>query len=99
MTLARDATIYPEGLVTGFYGPLTVQAVQRFQIRYDIVTSGTPETTGFGLAGPRTIAKINEVFGGPIDREKLLPVLEQLRELLRRIVEEVERLISDIRPD
>jgi len=30
-TLAADTTIYPEGLITGLFGPLTEKAVKRFQ--------------------------------------------------------------------
>ncbi|MBI5644622.1 peptidoglycan-binding protein [Candidatus Kaiserbacteria bacterium] len=56
--LAKDSAIYPEGLVTGFYGPATVRAVQRWQSGKGIVTSGTPETTGYGAVGPRTLALI-----------------------------------------
>ena len=61
--LAKDQSIYPEGLVTGFYGSLTVRAVQRFQERYGIATSGTPETTGYGVAGPKTREKIRMILG------------------------------------
>ncbi|NUQ57302.1 MAG: peptidoglycan-binding protein [Candidatus Paceibacter sp.] len=61
--LARDPEIYPEGKVTGFYGPATVRAVQRFQKKYGLVGAGTPDTTGFGLAGPKTREKLNELFG------------------------------------
>ncbi len=59
--LAREKTIYPEGLVTGYFGSLTQKAVERFQIKYGIVSGGTPATTGFGLVGPRTRAKLNEL--------------------------------------
>lgn len=62
--LKTDATVYPEGLVTGFFGALTEKAVQRFQAKYSIVSSGTPATTGYGRVGPKTRAKLNEVFGG-----------------------------------
>lgn len=62
--LKTDSSVYPEGLVTGFYGSLTTKAVQRFQAKYSIVSSGTPSTTGYGRVGPRTMAKLNEVFGG-----------------------------------
>lgn len=61
--LARDARFYPEGILSGWYGPLTVRAVQRFQAQYGILTKGSPETTGYGLAGPLTRRKIIEVFG------------------------------------
>ncbi len=47
---------YPE--VTGYFGPITEHAVQAFQKARNIVASGTPETTGFGLVGPRTRAAI-----------------------------------------
>lgn len=61
--LAKDKTVYPEGLTTGFFGSLTEKAVQRFQAKYGIVSSGTPATTGYGQVGPKTKAKIAEVFG------------------------------------
>lgn len=57
--LAQDASVYPEKLVTGYYGALTVKAVQKWQAKQDIVFSGTPDTTGFGAVGPMTISKLN----------------------------------------
>jgi len=57
--LARDSAVYPEALVTGYYGSLTQAAVQRWQVKYNIVSSGTPETTGYGVVGPRTAAAIS----------------------------------------
>lgn len=62
--LATNAAIYPSGLVTGFFGPLTQAGVQRFQTAQGIVTSGTPESTGFGRVGPTTLARINSLMGG-----------------------------------
>ncbi len=61
--LAQDPSIYPEGKITGYFGPLTEQAVERFQKKYDLVSSGTPVTTGYGIVGPKTRAKLAEVFG------------------------------------
>ncbi|TSC96945.1 MAG: hypothetical protein Athens101426_1, partial [Parcubacteria group bacterium Athens1014_26] len=46
---------------TGYYGKLTMQAIQRFQVKYNIVSSGSPETTGYGAIGPKTMNKINEL--------------------------------------
>ncbi|XKT74232.1 MAG: peptidoglycan-binding protein [Patescibacteria group bacterium UBA2163] len=43
---------YPE--VTGYFGPVTQEAVQKFQARTGIVSSGSPQTTGYGLVGPST---------------------------------------------
>lgn len=53
--LAKDPQIYPEGIISGFYGPATTKAVQRFQAKY-----GLPQ---IGRVGPMTRAKLNEVFG------------------------------------
>jgi PKD repeat protein len=56
--LAQNPTIYPEGSITGYYGNLTMRAVQRWQAQNNIVSSGTPATTGYGMVGPRTAAAI-----------------------------------------
>ena len=47
---------YPK--VTGYYGPATETAVQRWQARMQIVTSGSPETNGYGVVGPMTRARM-----------------------------------------
>ncbi len=60
--LSQDKIIYPEAMVTGYYGNLTIKAVQKFQCKYNIVCSGAPNTSGYGLAGPSTRAKLNQVF-------------------------------------
>ena len=52
--LAQNPIIYPEGTVTGYFGMLTQDAVQRWQSAYGIVTSGGPATTGYGAVGPKT---------------------------------------------
>jgi peptidoglycan hydrolase-like protein with peptidoglycan-binding domain len=57
--LATDSEIYPEGLTTGYFGNLTQKAVQRFQEKYNIATAGDP---GYGYVGPKTRAKLAEVF-------------------------------------
>ncbi len=54
-----NASIYPEGLITGYYGALSRSAVQRFQIQKGIVSSGSAATTGFGRVGPSTRDAIN----------------------------------------
>lgn len=53
--LARDSTIYPDGIVSGYYGPKTTAAVRKFQAKY-----GLPAV---GRVGPATLVKLNEVFG------------------------------------
>lgn len=51
--LAQNPAVYPEGLVTGFFGNLTKLAVQRFQTKYSI--------TPVGIVGPLTRAKLREL--------------------------------------
>lgn len=59
--LASDPSVYPQGLVTGYFGSLTRAAVMRFQAKFGIST--------VGRVGPQTMAAINaqmsgNVFGG-----------------------------------
>jgi PKD repeat protein len=56
--LAGDSSVYPQGTVSGYYGALTQAAVQRWQVKFNIVSSGTAATTGYGVVGPRTAAAI-----------------------------------------
>lgn len=62
--LMRDTTVYPEGQVTGYYGALTEAAVRRWQAKFNIVSSGDPGVTGYGVVGPRTAAAISIVCSG-----------------------------------
>ena len=61
--LASNSAIYPEGLITGYFGPLTELAVKRWQAANGIVSSGTPDTTGYGVVGPNTRAAIGRACG------------------------------------
>ncbi len=45
---------------TGYFGALTRAAVEAFQVKQGIAKKGDD---GFGTLGPRTRAKINEIFG------------------------------------
>lgn len=49
--LAQDRTIYPQGLITGYYGYLTQSAVSNFQSRNGIATAGR--------VGPATLPVLN----------------------------------------
>jgi hypothetical protein len=60
--LAGSKSLYPAGTVSGYFGSLTEGAVKAFQVKYGIASSGTPGTTGYGFVGPKTRAKLNELF-------------------------------------
>lgn len=49
--LKKDPSIYPEGLVTGYYGPATDKAIKALQIKEGITTAGSAV---YGLLGPAT---------------------------------------------
>jgi len=50
--LASDSTIYPEGFITGYYGPVTAKAVIKFQEKHNLEKVGN--------VGPKTLKKLNE---------------------------------------
>ncbi|MCX6758826.1 MAG: fibronectin type III domain-containing protein, partial [Candidatus Nealsonbacteria bacterium] len=61
---AQGTGIYPEGLVSGYFGPLTKAAVIRFQEKYRtdiLVPFGLG--AGTGIAGEKTLQKINFLIG------------------------------------
>ncbi|MCA9391523.1 MAG: peptidoglycan-binding protein [Candidatus Magasanikbacteria bacterium] len=56
--LARDKSVYADGRVTGYFGPLTLAAVKKFQEKYGIAKPGV---LGYGQVGPNTWAKLVEI--------------------------------------
>ncbi len=74
--LAKDPSVYPEATVNGAYGPLTETAVKRWQVKFNIVTSGTPLSTGFGVVGSRTVAAmISQCSGSTQSPSQAAPAL------------------------
>ena len=63
--LAKDTSVYPEGIVSGWFGPLTKAAVIRFQEKYaqDVLTPWEL-TQGTGFVGSTTREKLNELYAG-----------------------------------
>ena len=59
--------IYPEGLVTGYYGPLTASAVSQFQAAY-----GLPQV---GRVGPMTLAKLDSIVSSGLGLDTAAPVM------------------------
>ncbi len=52
------------GEPTGYFGPITVEALQAWQAREGIVSSGSEAATGWGVFGPRTHAHFTRWCGG-----------------------------------
>lgn len=57
--LATMPDIYPLGLITGYFGPKTKEAVGRFQIKYGVLKSS--KDSGYGVLGPKTRQKLNSL--------------------------------------
>ncbi|OHA30762.1 MAG: hypothetical protein A3B11_02110 [Candidatus Taylorbacteria bacterium RIFCSPLOWO2_01_FULL_44_26] len=62
------ATIAPSpdpgspGRETSLYGSLTASAVRALQCEQGIICQGTPQTTGWGRVGPKTLSLLNSLF-------------------------------------
>ena len=54
--------VYPEALVTGYFGELTENSVKRFQQKHNIVSDGDPMSTGFGRIGWTTLSILNSLY-------------------------------------
>ncbi|MDZ4260402.1 MAG: peptidoglycan-binding domain-containing protein [Candidatus Sungbacteria bacterium] len=64
--LSGFSDIYPERMITGFFGAKTEEAVKRFQKKYGIEQTGT--------VGPKTRAKLNQLYvysSSPVPQKKL----------------------------
>lgn len=63
--LASNSQIYPEGLVTGYFGPLTSQAVTRLQQQLDIPTTG--------VVGSSTLQQVNTLLTEGAGQSGIIP--------------------------
>ncbi|MBI4992825.1 MAG: peptidoglycan-binding protein [Candidatus Magasanikbacteria bacterium] len=95
--LKQSPEIYPEGLVTGYFGPLTEAAVKKLQEKYGIET--------VGIVGPKTRQKLNELFVAQqkitkIDEKTVKP--EEKKEVLPTpapdITKPVPPLVTPVKP-
>jgi Putative peptidoglycan binding domain/Purple acid Phosphatase, N-terminal domain len=70
--LAKDPSIYPQGLVTGYFGSLTRAAVSNFQARNGIAV--------VGRVGPITMAAINAQMnsGSTVGVDRFAPVMSSV---------------------
>ena len=63
--LKQFPDIYPQGLVTGYFGPLTESAVKKFQEKNKIES--------IGVVGPKTISKLNELITEGAGKSDIIP--------------------------
>jgi chitodextrinase len=85
------------GNATGYFGPLTTQALQNFQRAQGIVTSGTPATTGFGNFGPQTRQAVNSLLGSTSSgTEANQALIESLQKQITELTKQVEELVRQL---
>ncbi len=65
--LSTNALIYPERIVSGYFGPLTQAAVRQFQATYDI--------DQVGRVGPITRVRINEIMTSGFGLDTSNPII------------------------
>ncbi|MDP3974841.1 MAG: YCF48-related protein [Candidatus Jorgensenbacteria bacterium] len=108
--LSKTPEIYPEGLTTGYFGPLTKKAVQRFQEKYGIAKTGDP---GFGYVGPKTRKVLNELINQTTadtaetgaGQKKAVPAppvvpginIEAIKDQIRIITEKINQIREQLR--
>jgi chitodextrinase len=72
---------------TGFFGKLTEQAVKKFQCDNNIVCSGGPASTGWGVVGVKTRKTLNALYGSasvaPAVTPSATPASQQLNAQLQ----------------
>lgn len=68
--LASNPNIYPQGLVTGYFGSFTADAVSNFQLQY-----GLPVV---GRVGPMTMAKMNALIDSGYGLDVASPFISNL---------------------
>jgi peptidoglycan hydrolase-like protein with peptidoglycan-binding domain len=65
--LAADSSVYPSGLVTGYYGALTAAAVTQFQVNYSL--------SQVGRVGPLTLVAINKINASGLALDSVTPTI------------------------
>lgn len=64
--LATDSDIYPEGLTTGYFGPLTKEALKRFQKRHNLEVTGSIDNETHDLLEEYMKERLHDGFGDRI---------------------------------
>ena len=79
-----------KGNETGYYGPLTAEAVGKFQIKHGILKSSSDAR--YGVVGPRTMATIDNNFiyrigntPNVLSDEQRMKIIERLRAIVEQV--------------
>ncbi|MFA5172979.1 MAG: peptidoglycan-binding domain-containing protein [Candidatus Paceibacterota bacterium] len=67
--LAKDPAVYPEGIISSYFGEATERALGKFQEKEGIVNKAEGEENGYGTAGPRTRETLKKYLPSEIIEE------------------------------
>lgn len=93
--VARSGVGSP-GKETTKFGPATVVAVKKFQVKYGVAKPGQ---AGYGLFGPATRAKMAEVYGQGVSVSAPAPATSQSAkmELILKLLEQIKVLQAQLK--
>ncbi len=99
--LSQDKEIYPDGLITGYFGALTKKAAQKFQEKYGIAKKGD---LGYGEIGPNTRAKLNQLLAGfkaetpqlPLQAADKAQLIQQIKAQMQILQEQLVKLLAEL---
>jgi len=74
--LSQYPDIYPEAKITGYFGQLTKQAVQKLQLKYNITNESD---SAYGYVGPKTRKVLNLLLQINYLQNQLNQILNQIR--------------------
>jgi len=79
---------------TGFFGNLTLQAVQKFQCDNSIACSGAP---GWGIVGPKTRTALNALMGGGAEVSSSASGTASLNAEIQALQQELQALEAQLK--
>jgi murein L,D-transpeptidase YcbB/YkuD len=83
--ILKDEGVYPDGLVTGYFGQATRAAVKKFQAKYGIAQVGN--------VGPTTRAKLNEIDSAPLPAQAGIS-FRDIQNQLASIIQDLKALLA-----
>jgi peptidoglycan hydrolase-like protein with peptidoglycan-binding domain len=85
-------------LPVGYFGQATMKALQAFQLKYAITTVGVPGVTGYGVAGSKTLDKINAIIAQKYSATSSSATMtqEQMLALIAQLIEQVKQLQAQL---
>lgn len=91
--LAADPTLYPAGLVTGYYGPLTRRAIIKLQKRYGLAQNGNIDRATRGKI--IELSKFYQIIETPLESKTFVLARDLYRGIMGNDVKYLQRFLQD----